>query len=72
MLLRPDYFLRNGRYGRPGVLRAQPVPTPTPPPAPAVSETDRRLAQLQKLGELKAQGVLTDAEFETEKARILN
>jgi ferric-dicitrate binding protein FerR (iron transport regulator) len=33
--------------------------------------TDRRLAQLQQLGELKAQGVLTQAEFEAQKARIL-
>jgi len=33
--------------------------------------TDRRIAQLQQLGELKAQGVLTQAEFEAQKARIL-
>jgi hypothetical protein len=30
-----------------------------------------KLAQLQQLGELKAQGVLTDLEFEQQKARIL-
>jgi len=29
------------------------------------------LDQLQKLGELKAAGVLTDAEFEAQKAKIL-
>jgi len=29
------------------------------------------LEQLQKLGELKAAGVLTDAEFEAQKAKIL-
>jgi hypothetical protein len=29
------------------------------------------LEQLKQLGELKAQGVLTEAEFETQKARIL-
>jgi hypothetical protein len=36
--------------------------------------TDRneRLAQLSKLGDLKNAGVLTEAEFEREKARILN
>ena len=33
-----------------------------------MSET---LAQLQQLAELKAQGVLTDAEFEAQKRRIL-
>jgi hypothetical protein len=31
-----------------------------------------RLAQLSKLGDLKNAGVLTDAEFEAQKARILN
>jgi hypothetical protein len=30
-----------------------------------------RLAQLRQLGELRETGVLTDAEFEAEKARIL-
>jgi len=29
------------------------------------------LEQLRKLGELKNAGVLTDAEFETQKAKIL-
>ena len=31
-----------------------------------------RLAQLTQLGELRAAGVLTEAEFEVQKARILN
>jgi hypothetical protein len=34
-------------------------------------DTSDRLAQLQQLGTLKAQGVLTQAEFEQQKARIL-
>ena len=33
--------------------------------------TSARLDQLRQLGELKAQGVLTEAEFEEQKARIL-
>ena len=33
--------------------------------------TDNRFAQLAQLGELRAAGVLNDAEFESEKARIL-
>ncbi len=52
---------------------AAPPPPPAqaaPPAAPAASGEDR-LAQLQQLGELKAQGILTDAEFEAEKAKIL-
>ena len=44
--------------------------TPPPPPPAADPEPDK-LEQLQKLGELKASGVLTDAEFEAQKAKIL-
>ena len=43
-----------------------------PPAAPSPSdEMDAKLEQLKTLGELKAQGVLTDAEFETQKSRLL-
>lgn len=42
------------------------------PPAPAPSGMTDRLAQLKELGELKTQGVLTDAEFEQQKSQILN
>lgn len=41
-----------------------------PPPAAAEPAPDP-LEQLKQLGELKAQGVLTDAEFEAQKAKIL-
>jgi hypothetical protein len=43
---------------------------PEPAPAPA-APTESRIDRLTKLGELKAQGVLTDDEFNAEKARIL-
>ena len=43
---------------------------PPPPQAAPAPEADP-LEQLQKLGELKAAGVLTDAEFEAQKAKIL-
>jgi hypothetical protein len=33
--------------------------------------TDDKLEQLKQLGELKTSGVLTDAEFEAQKAKIL-
>jgi hypothetical protein len=33
---------------------------------------DDKLAQLKDLAALKEQGVLTDAEFEAQKSRILN
>jgi hypothetical protein len=40
-------------------------------PAAAPSATDTRLEQLKQLGDLKAQGLLTEAEFDAQKARIL-
>ena len=38
---------------------------------PAAPSTDDKLAQLKQLGELRDAGVLTDAEFEAQKGRIL-
>ena len=43
-----------------------------PPPPPAAPAMDDKLAQLKELGSLKEAGVLTDAEFEQQKAKILN
>jgi hypothetical protein len=42
-----------------------------PPPPPAAPSTDDKLEQLKQLGELKTAGVLTDAEFDAQKAMIL-
>lgn len=42
------------------------------PPQQPTSGADERLSQLRQLGELRSQGVLTDAEFEAQKSRILN
>jgi Short C-terminal domain len=41
-----------------------------PPPAGAPPEDDK-FAQLEKLAQLKQQGILTDEEFAAEKAKIL-
>jgi hypothetical protein len=46
------------------------APPPPPPPAPADDGPDM-LDQLQKLGELRDAGVLTEAEFAAQKAKIL-
>jgi hypothetical protein len=40
-------------------------------PAPAESSTSDQLTQLQKLSDLHEEGVLTDEEFENQKAKIL-
>jgi Short C-terminal domain len=58
---------------------AQPAPPPVyqqpaPPPqaaAPSAGVTDESIAQLKKLGDLHESGVLTDAEFEAAKQKIL-
>ncbi|HEX4688561.1 MAG TPA: SHOCT domain-containing protein [Nocardioides sp.] len=43
-----------------------------PPPAPAAGGgTDDLIEQLDKLGKLRDSGVLTDAEFEAQKAKLL-
>ena len=48
-------------------------PEAAPPPAAAAPPDDMsaRLDQLRELGALKEQGVLTQAEFDAQKARIL-
>ncbi|WP_404387087.1 SHOCT domain-containing protein [Humibacillus xanthopallidus] len=44
---------------------------PPPEPEPA-RDPDADLARLQQLGELRAAGVLTEAEFQVQKERILS
>ena len=51
---------------------AGPVPSPEPATPPQTADMSDRLAQLKQLGELLSAGVLTQAEFEQQKARILN
>jgi len=61
-----------GRWARRDQQEYQDNPPEQAEPQPVPSSMDDRLAQLQQLGELKAQGVLSDAEFEQQKSRILN
>jgi Short C-terminal domain len=42
-----------------------------PPPQPAAPAQTDVITQLQKLGELKAAGILTEEEFAAQKAKIL-
>lgn len=52
--------------------QAQQAPPPAAQPAPAAAPaTDDLLTQLQKLGQLRDAGVLTEEEFAVQKARIL-
>ena len=53
---------------------AQQAPPPQAYAAPAPAAADPmedKLAQLKQLGELKDQGILTQAEFDAQKAKIL-
>ncbi len=55
-------------------MQAQMAPPPPPVSAPAPSAAapaDDTMAQLQQLAAMKAQGLLTDAEFTAAKARLL-
>ncbi|MFF2622963.1 SHOCT domain-containing protein [Oerskovia jenensis] len=47
------------------------APPPAPAPAPAPAGMDAKIAQLTQLAALRDQGVLSPAEFETQKAQIL-
>ena len=48
----------------------QPQQQYAPPPQPAAPARDP-VSQLKDLAELKSQGILTDAEFDAQKAKIL-
>ena len=53
--------------------QAQQAPPPTATPvAAAPAGTESMIDQLKELGELKAQGILTEEEFAAQKAKLLN
>lgn len=50
---------------------AQPQAAPAPVAAAPAGGMDDKLAQLERLGQLKAQGILSEEEFAAQKAAIL-
>jgi hypothetical protein len=64
---------QQGRWAQQDYQEAAPQPgSPAePPPAPPADDMSSKIDQLKQLGELKTQGVLTEAEFEGQKRRIL-
>ena len=58
------------RWSQQEAAQPQYAEQPSTPP-PAAPSADDRLQQLKELGELKSSGVLTEAEFEAQKAKIL-
>jgi hypothetical protein len=56
------------------VEEQQPAYAPPPPayaPPPAAAPSDNLTDELQRLADLKAQGILTDEEFAAAKAKLL-
>ncbi|MFE1229875.1 SHOCT domain-containing protein [Streptomyces sp. NPDC059442] len=63
---------QQGRWAaQSGYQEAPQQPAAPPPAAPAADDMGDKLDQLKQLGELKAQGILTEAEFEEQKRRLL-
>ena len=59
-----DYYQQQQAYPQQPVYAQPAAASPS-------TDTTSQLAQLKQLGELKDQGVLTDAEFEAQKQKIL-
>lgn len=57
----------------PVTMKRQPAPSVAPVAAPVNPSSDEdRMARLQQLADFKAQGILTDEEFQAEKRRLLS
>lgn len=56
-------------YSQPPPQQVQYVQAP--PPVAEPPDTDELIAQLEKLGRLRDSGVLSEAEFEVQKAKLL-
>ncbi len=63
---------QNNRWAQQGDQDAQGPEPSGQPPQQAPGGGEDRVQQLKDLAQLKDQGMLTDQEFEAEKARILN
>jgi dethiobiotin synthetase len=64
--------LQQQQAAPPPPVYQQPAPPPqAAAPAPSTGLTDDNISQLKQLGQLHESGVLTDAEFEAAKQKIL-
>ena len=75
-------YQRDMGYNQPAPQQYTPAPpqyapapqqqyAPAPPPAPAPAAADVDIEQLKQLGELHANGILSDEEFAQAKAKVL-
>ncbi|MEU7034442.1 SHOCT domain-containing protein [Streptomyces sp. NPDC046237] len=60
-----------GQQGQQQYQQSYQQEPPAPAPAPAGDDMSTKIEQLKQLGELKAQGVLTESEFEAQKRALL-
>ena len=74
VLARQQAHAAAGGHPLPTVASAQAAPAGAIPAAPAAASPaiGEKLEQLKQLGDLRTAGVLTDAEFEVQKAAILS
>ncbi|WMX45856.1 SHOCT domain-containing protein [Streptomyces roseicoloratus] len=64
-------YAQQEQYARQEQYAQQAPPPAAPPPATTDDDMSRKIDQLKQLGDLKAQGVLTDEEFAEQKRRLL-
>ncbi|MFI7408495.1 SHOCT domain-containing protein [Streptomyces sp. NPDC049627] len=62
---------QQGRWARQEAQSMSYAEPPAAPAAPAAPDMTSKIEQLKQLGELKDQGVLTQAEFDEQKRRLL-
>ena len=61
----------NRRQQQRAAQQAAAQPAAAPPPAEAAPSSDDLIEKLKELANLKDQGILTEAEFDAQKAKIL-
>ncbi|MBX9362830.1 SHOCT domain-containing protein [Streptomyces massasporeus] len=62
---------QQGRWAAQQGYQEPPAYQAEPPATPAATDMTSKIEQLKQLGELKEQGVLTEAEFEEQKRTLL-
>jgi hypothetical protein len=70
----PQYAQPQYAQPQPQYVQPQPQPQyvqPAPPPPATAPDADDMFDKLRQLGELRDQGILTEAEFAAQKAKLL-
>jgi hypothetical protein len=63
--------MQTDRWSQQGAMAGGYAPPPQAPAPPAAGAEGDTIEQLTQLGELRDKGVLTDAEFAAQKAKLL-